>query len=82
MTEENVSNNENVAEIKKVNKPKRNFRRNYVKKDKEEVKEGTQKSRAPRKSREEKNQTENSEIVKKTRTRKNTNKVNNNINIM
>ena len=26
MTEENVSNNENVAEIKKVNKPKRNFR--------------------------------------------------------
>ena len=37
MTEENVSNNENVAEIKKVNKPKRNFRRNYVKKDKEEV---------------------------------------------
>ena len=41
MTEENVSNNENVAEIKKVNKPKRNFRRNYVKKDKEEVKEGT-----------------------------------------
>ena len=76
MTEENVSNNENVAEIKKVNKPKRNFRRNYVKKDKEEVKEGTQKNRSPRKSREEKIQTENSEIVKKTRTRRNTNKVN------
>ena len=76
MTEENVSNNENVAEIKKVNKPKRNFRRNYAKKDKEEVKEGTQKNRSPRKSREEKIQTENSEIVKKTRTRRNTNKVN------